>query len=178
MKIQDKDIYHGAVLTQIVEHSSFTALNKADGKYGHYIVNHDIHLFVKVAKESMKGLTKEDEKQTWQFTFNESDLQSIRNEITPNKKLFMCLVCGQNTICVLNVEQLKQIINITSEESQWVKVEYASGERIQVRGSMKDLDKKFLTIRSRISCLSNLRSSAPLEPKPDFAVCFSISGRL
>ena len=36
MKIQQKDYFHGAALTQIVEHESFKALNKADSKYGHY----------------------------------------------------------------------------------------------------------------------------------------------
>ena len=45
MKIQTQDLYHGAVLTQITEHPSFKALNKADTLYGHYLVNHDTRLF-------------------------------------------------------------------------------------------------------------------------------------
>jgi hypothetical protein len=32
MKIQQKDLFHGAVLTQLVEHNSFKALNKVDAK--------------------------------------------------------------------------------------------------------------------------------------------------
>ena len=142
MKIQDKDIYHGAALTQIVEHSSFTAINKVPGKYGHYVVNHDIHLFVKIAKDSMKNSTKGDDKQIWQFTFNESDLQSIRDEIAPNQKLFVGLVCGQDTICGLSIEQLEQLRDVTAQESQWVKVEHTSKKSIQVRGQREDLDKK------------------------------------
>ena len=35
MKIQKKDLFHGSALTQIVEDPLFTALNKADEKYGH-----------------------------------------------------------------------------------------------------------------------------------------------
>jgi hypothetical protein len=61
MKIQRKDYYHGAVLTQIVEHKSFKALNKFDEKYGHYKINHDIRLMVKLASE---------DSDPWQFTVN------------------------------------------------------------------------------------------------------------
>jgi len=48
MKIQHKDLFHGAALTQLVEHNSFKALNKADDKYGHYLVNTDRRLLVKL----------------------------------------------------------------------------------------------------------------------------------
>lgn len=42
MKTQEKDLYHGAALTQIVEHTSFRALNLAPVKgYGHHLVNSD-----------------------------------------------------------------------------------------------------------------------------------------
>lgn len=47
MKIQDQDLYHGAALTQIVEHASFKALNRGSEKYGHYLVNKDQHVFIK-----------------------------------------------------------------------------------------------------------------------------------
>ena len=59
-------------LTQIVEHPSFKALNKADEKYGHYLVNANIHLLVKYSSPSSSP---------WQFTFNESDLDSICDDI-------------------------------------------------------------------------------------------------
>lgn len=137
MKIQEKDIYHGTALTQIVEHDSFTALNKADGKYGHYIVNHDTHIFVKVAKDSIG----DEEVQRWQFTFNQDDLQAIRSENIPNRHIFICLVCGRYTICCLSKEQLVKIIDITSQGSQWLKVECPSGGSMRVRGYLDKLDK-------------------------------------
>lgn len=47
MGIDHKDFMHGAALVAIADSSQFTALNKASVKYGHYVVNHDRHLFIK-----------------------------------------------------------------------------------------------------------------------------------
>jgi hypothetical protein len=69
MKIQEKDLFHGAALTQIVEHESFKALNKADEKYGHYQVNHDRRLLVKHSKATSNTGT-----QTWSFSFKPDDI--------------------------------------------------------------------------------------------------------
>lgn len=47
MKIQKKGSNHGVALTQIVEHPSFKALNKADEKFGHYQINHDTRILIR-----------------------------------------------------------------------------------------------------------------------------------
>lgn len=60
MKIQEQDRFHGAALTQIVEHKSFKALNRASAKYGHYLVNADRHVFTKYSKAT---------RSPWSFTF-------------------------------------------------------------------------------------------------------------
>ena len=51
-KIQKQDLYHGAALTQIVEHPTFKALNRASKNYGHYLVNADREVFVKYSASS------------------------------------------------------------------------------------------------------------------------------
>lgn len=98
MKIQQKDYYHGAALTQIVEHESFKALNKTDEKYGHYKINHDIRLMVKMTSI---------ENEPWQFTANASDLATMDEDINSRDQFFLCLVCGLNTICLLVVTKFK-----------------------------------------------------------------------
>ena len=76
IKYKATDFYHGAALTQIVEHSSFKALNKASEKYGHYLVNTDQHVFVKYTKASNSS----PKKSSWQFTLQPEEKQSILEE--------------------------------------------------------------------------------------------------
>ena len=106
MKIQQKDYYHGAALTQIVEHKSFKALNKADEKYGHYKINHDVRLMIKITSN---------ERGPWQFTANTSDILTIKEDIQSGDQFFMCLVCGLNTICLLDSEQVQELLDLSLE---------------------------------------------------------------
>jgi hypothetical protein len=131
MKIQEKDYYHGAALTQIVEHQSFTALNKADTKYGHYKINHNIRLLVK----SGKGTN------TWGCTINENDLEIIKKDLESRDKLFLCLVCGLTTICIINEEQINELFDLKSSNQQWL--------------SVKNKKNGSLWVSSRITALSH-----------------------
>lgn len=121
MKIQQKDYYHGAALTQIVEHESFKALNKADTKYGHYKINHDIRIMIKITSIA---------EDPWQFTVNQSDLATIVEDLSFDDKFFLCLVCGMETICLLNHEQIKELLNLSSSDQQWLKVKNTGSLRI------------------------------------------------
>lgn len=132
MKIQQKDYYHGAALTQIVEHESFKALNKADAKYGHYKINHDIRLMVKIATS---------DNDTWQFTANSNDLTIIREGINADDKFFMCLVCGLNTVCLLDSDQVQQLIDVTSDDQQWLKVTAKDGGSLWAKSRIAELSR-------------------------------------
>lgn len=89
-RIQDQDLFHGAALTQLVEHPSFKALNKKSGTYGHYLLNQDRQLFVKYATG----------KQTWQFTFSPAEV-ALMHDHGSQRATEVILVCGQETICSL-----------------------------------------------------------------------------
>lgn len=105
MKIQEQDLYHGAALTQIVEHHSFKALNRASVKYGHYLVNTDRHVFAKYSKATHSP---------WSFTFQPHDLQAIHAEITAGHTVFLCLVCGTSTACALTQAEFSSLIDLAS----------------------------------------------------------------
>ncbi len=131
MKVQQKDLYHGAALTQLVEHDSFKALNKADGKFGHCLVNTDRRLMVKMT-EKANG--------PWQFTFQPDDLNTLRADIETGVITFVVLVCGQSTICLLEQNDYKAIIDLNAAGQQWIRVEVRSpGASMQVRGSVGEL---------------------------------------
>lgn len=130
MKIQEKDLFHGAGLTQIVEHPSFKALNKADEKYGHYQINHDRKLLVK----HTKGTTA-----PWQFTFQKNDLAILQNNIESGAKTYICLICGEHTICAIDAGEINQLLNLSGNGAQWIRVEMPPGGSLWVRGSKGEL---------------------------------------
>ncbi|WP_131111188.1 hypothetical protein [Sulfuricystis thermophila] len=130
MKIQEQDRFHGAALTQIVEHNSFKALNRASTKYGHYLVNTNRHVFTKYSKST---------RSPWSFTFQPHDLQSIQAEISADHPVFVCLVCGTTTVCALTKDELVALIDLHATHAQWVRVEVPSGGSCHVSGSLGKL---------------------------------------
>lgn len=130
MKIQEKDWFHGSALTQISEHESFTALNKASEKIGHYQINHDKRVLVKYSSA---------EESPWQFAFRQDDVETIGSDIEADQISFLCLVCGYNTICILTADDIEELLDLESDENQWVRVEYPAGSSMRVRGSEGEL---------------------------------------
>lgn len=126
MKIQEQDMYHGAVLTQIVQASSFKAVNRGSTKYGHYRINDDRDLFVKYLKK-VRG--------PWTFTTQASELAAMQAVLNSGRKLFLCLVCGKETICVLTSADISAVMDLSSSVPQWLRVEVPPGASCHVSGS-------------------------------------------
>lgn len=127
MKIQEQDIYHGPALMQIAEHKSFKALNKADERYGHYLVNADIRLW---AKHSTAG------EGPWSFTFHPTDLEGLRDDLETGASVYVALTCGHHTICCLSAKDLETLIDLDDTVQQWVRVEAPAGKQMRVTGSL------------------------------------------
>jgi hypothetical protein len=126
MKIQEQDLYHGAALTQIVEHRSFKALNRASTKYGHYLVNTDRQVFVKYRKAKNSP---------WNFTLQPAEVQALASAIAAPHKVFLCLVCGNTTVCALTVAEIQTVVDVKSKSQQWVRVEVPKGGSCHVSGT-------------------------------------------
>jgi hypothetical protein len=86
MKIQDKDFYHGVVLTQIAEYPTFTSINKVTRKEGLYQINGDKRILIKYSKG-------DDE---WRFTFRKDEFEELHHY-----ESFIVLMCAGNTVCLL-----------------------------------------------------------------------------
>ena len=126
MKIQEQDLFHGAALTQIVEHQSFKALNRGSTKYGHYLVNADRHVFVKYCKR--KG-------SPWQFTLSQDEIKSMAEEIGNTPNVWLCLVCGTETVCPLNPDEIRELLDLQGGSQQSIRVEIPKGRSCRVKGS-------------------------------------------
>lgn len=125
MKIQQKDLFHGAALTQLTEHLSFKALNKADTKYGHYMVNTDRRLMVKLTEKPSAP---------WTFTFQPDDLNTLSSDMASGFRTFVVLVCGRETICLLPERDFLVLLDLSSTGAQWIRVEIPRAS-MRVRGS-------------------------------------------
>ncbi|HEV3456397.1 MAG TPA: hypothetical protein VHG32_07540 [Thermoanaerobaculia bacterium] len=126
MKIQEQDKYHGPALMQIVEHDSFKALNKADGRYGHYLVNKDIRLWFKYSSAAAEP---------WQFTFRPGDLRALQDDADLKGHVYVVLVCGYFSVCCLSWPEICSLIDPDSAVAQWVKVGAPQGKQMRVTGS-------------------------------------------
>ncbi len=131
MKIQEQDLYHGAALTQIVESTSFTALNRDPDKYGLYVINHDRRVLI-------KHTTKLRHDGKYQFTFGTNDLDALNQHGAHPEKTFVALVCAQQVICGMDLTQLGGIIDLDAGGQQWVTVEAPPGKSLRTRGSSGD----------------------------------------
>lgn len=123
MKIQTQDMYYGAALMQVVEHPRFKALNKAaDGKYGHYILNNDTHLFIKYSSGSGPE---------YRFTLSAADLAAISRDRASGHRVFAVFVCGEETICAISSEDFFTIVDATASGSQQVRVTSEEGKSMR-----------------------------------------------
>jgi len=134
MKIQEKDLFHGAALTQIVEHKSFKALNLASAKYGHYLVNTDREVFAKYRRVARPPFI---------FTFQPAEVQTISAAVRQGpRKAFLCLVCGRTTVCALSAKEIEAVIDLDNNSAQQsVRVEIPTGGSCHVSGTKGQLSR-------------------------------------
>lgn len=111
MKINEDHMYHGAALTQIVEHPTFKAVNAfwQDGKksYCAFRVNDTTGVYIKYARVP-HGSANE-----YVFTFTRSHLEELSLLREHCVKVFVVLVCIKaKEICVLTHGQLKELVGL------------------------------------------------------------------
>jgi len=137
MKIHVDHFYHGAALTQIVEHPQFTAINAfRDGRKisrSSFIINQDIYVYLKYGINPV-GPFKE-----YQFAFLKKHLREIEEIEKRAKKTFIVLICVKDReICVIAHEELFNLINKrknakgSEEETYRLLVVVSKGKSLQV----------------------------------------------
>lgn len=130
MTIDHKDFMHGAALVAIADAEGFTALNKGSEKYGHYIVNHDRHLFIKYRDDNGGS--------GYSFTFRADDKKMIKRTL-PRGRVYVVLVCGEEAITALSREELADLIDLGSIEDERVRVSAPAYKQLRVGGPAGEL---------------------------------------
>lgn len=125
MPIDKYEFIHGAALVQVVNHPSFTALNRASERYGHYLINDDRHLFVKYSTSH---------RSPWQFTFRADDIDAIQAEVG-SSPTFVALVCGRDGVAVIVGEAILGLFaEAQRADQQAIVVTRPSGGSYRVAG--------------------------------------------
>lgn len=122
--INHKDFMHGAALVTIADSGMFTALNRASVKYGHYVVNHDRHLFIKYDDGKGPG--------DYFFTFSGEDKQRITSEVA--SLVFTVFVCGNEIVTGFAREELSKLIALNNSVGSTVKVSAQQGRQLRISG--------------------------------------------
>ena len=136
MKIRDEHLYHGAALTQIAEHTSFTAINgvRDDGTLHRsaFRINDSIGVYFKYASKP-KPPHRE-----YLFTFTNEHLSDLARLSKKMKKLFIGLVCVKDgEICCLSYLLLCEMLEerrkrIVGEEAHTILVTVPKGKKLRV----------------------------------------------
>jgi hypothetical protein len=111
--IDHKDFMHGAALVAIADCDQFMALNKASVRYGQYVVNNNRQVLIKYRDGDGPG--------DYLFTFQPDEKQRYRD--TQNQgKVFIVLVCGNEAITGLSLDELAALIGVNARRAEGVKV--------------------------------------------------------
>lgn len=128
MKLRIGDFYYGAALAQIAAYPVLSHVHSVAEKDGYYQINGDKRVLIKYANADGG---------TWRFTVRADDLSPLRDD--GDHQIWFVLVCGEETICLLNAFELETIVDVQSPGSQWISVTSRNGRSMKVAGSLGPL---------------------------------------
>lgn len=125
--------YHGAVLSIITEHPSFTSINKLPD-YANvravYLLNHDTVLYIK--HSTLTG-------NEWSFTFSPRNQHEVRRLFDQySDRTFIILVCS-DLVCLLRYGEYAACLDENFSEDEWLVAWRPEGGGFRVRGKMGEL---------------------------------------
>ena len=122
-----------AALLQLVESSGFRTIRKASRVPGHYEINGDRRLLIRHSAAATGP---------WNFRFRRGDLAPLRDDRAAQRRVYLCLVCARETVCLLTSKQLQVTLDLAQEVDQWIRVYVRRNASIYVCGSAGTLDER------------------------------------
>ena len=141
MAIKQFQLFHGAVLTQLVRNDRPLTLRMIethpDDAWAVYTINDQVDLFIKHCA-SPRGLTRQRGASRWQFVFSPEQIAQLR-ALAAEREVHSALVCGRRDlkegdmhVCLLNMKELVQLIDLESASTQSITVKYLPGKKLRV----------------------------------------------
>ena len=127
--------YHGSAFADLIDESLVpiklfrpNLLNNA-----YYILDTDIALYV---KHSTKRLTP------WRFTFHTDHVLELSQILQKHETCFLVLVCGRDSIAVIEKDEILKLLPIDSPALSWVSVQTSHNTSLTIEGSSGSLKRK------------------------------------
>jgi hypothetical protein len=127
MKLRTADLYYGAVLNRIAAFPILTEVHQV-GHHGYYEINGEQRLLVKYSVTPGP---------VWRFTFGPGEKAVLPD--SDGYETWVALVCGTAGICSLNLENLREIVDLDSTTAPRVSVGISPGRSMKVTGALGQL---------------------------------------
>lgn len=130
LKIQESDLFHGAVLTQITEYAGSVTIAKDNEKFGSFIIDDEVLILLKYRTGN---------KSPWTFNLSSQD-KTVFRETSSDNRIFLILVCGSQTICVLSHEEVSFLVSYCDDGDCWISISAKHSSSLWVKGSQGSLN--------------------------------------
>ena len=151
MPLSKFELYHGTVLSQIVRSKGISLKlfeRHEQHGWGEYEVS-DNHFSYRVMIKSTATVRKTRKGFSANFTFSAEDINRIRN--TPGS-ILVCLVCADQEICTLEMEDVHALGLLRKVEASNVIVSWSKGSALHVKSKWEGL--KHTIPRNRLKTFS------------------------
>ena len=135
LSINEFKSYHGSAFADLIDESTVpitlfrpNLLNNA-----YYLLDDEIALYV---KHSTKRLTP------WRFTFHTDHVQELSQILQKHEICFLVLICGRDSIAVIDKDEISRLLPIASPSISWVSVQTSHNTSLTVEGSSGVLKRK------------------------------------
>jgi hypothetical protein len=134
--IADYKFYHGVVLVELVNLKvgplTIDELNE-DGRLSSYILGGAVGLQIKHCTNRLHP---------WQFTFTKANLIQLLALQQNYQAVFICLVCHDDGMVTLTLEEVTAILSSGESEQAWIRVDRRKSEWYSVIGGTAELQGK------------------------------------
>lgn len=130
--ISEFEFYHGAALARVLHGGKrsitlapFTPLDNAA-----YVVNGDTGLYIKYSSKRLSP---------WRFSFQKRHCELIAKMGRDLGRAVVALVCHEDGIVALDIDEFRQVVGCDSDGVQWVSAARSRRQMYLVKGSAGEL---------------------------------------
>jgi hypothetical protein len=127
--------YHGSAFADLIDESAVPIKlfrpNLLNNSY--YLLDDEIAFYV---KHSTKRLTP------WRFTFHADHVQDLAQILHKHEMCFLVLICGRDSIAVIDKDEIIKLLPIADPSLSWVSVQTSHNTSLTVEGTSGVLKRK------------------------------------
>jgi len=133
--INEFKAYHGSAFAEIIDESTvpITIFRPDLSNNAIYVLNDSIGLYI---KHSVKRISP------WRFTFHTEHVEELAKLFTEFELVFLVLICGRDSIAVMDSEEIGELLPLSKPEGAWVSVRTGHNTMLTVEGSAGSLKRK------------------------------------